>query len=130
MKTRRAQIGFSLVELLIVTAILSVLMAVVWQNVGGVLSAARHAAFNQDRRTIQMAVDTYYAAIRPGKYPTADLTTPGVISFTRLVDANSLRMAPLSAGQPAHPDGVGLGTYTWYLDAGGAITTTYSGTYP
>ncbi len=130
MKSDRCEMGFSLVELLIVTAILAVLMSVVLQNVGGVLSAVRHAAFNQDRRTIQMAVDYYYAALHPNRYPTADLTAPGVISFTRLVNANLLHGVPLSAAAAAHADAVGVGSYTWYIDASGAVTTTFSGSFP
>ena len=130
MKIGRSEAGFSLVELLIVTAILALLMTVVLQNVGGVLTAARHQAFNVDRRTIQLAVDYYYAAIHPNKFPTDDLKAPGVISFTRLVDASTLRMVPLSAAQAAHQDSAGFGSYTWYIDAGGGVTTTFSGTYP
>lgn len=130
MKQLLREAGFSLVELLIVTAILGLLMAVVLQNVGGVLSAARHAAFNQDRRTIQLAVDYYYAAIHPNQYPTSDLTAPGVISFTRLVSANLLHGVPFSAAQAAHADAAGFGSYTWYIDASGAVTTTYGNAYP
>lgn len=129
-RSPRTAAGLSLVELLIVSAILAVLIAVVWQSVGGVLTAARHQAFNQDRRTIQLAVDTYYAVFSPNKYPTADLTAPGAISFNRLVNANTLRGVPLSAAQTLDERSPGYGSYTWYIDAAGTITTTFAGSYP
>jgi hypothetical protein len=105
-------------------------MSVVLQNVGGILSAAKRQAFAQDRRILQLAVDTYYATVQPNSYPTIDLTVPGVISFTRLVNANELHGVPMSASPAGHADAPDGGSYVWYLDANGLITTTFTGSYP
>lgn len=123
----RDERGFTLVELLIVISILGVLMAIVVPNVGGLLGAGKESSFNADRATIQTAVDAYYLTRNPNVYPTNG-GAGGVVNFTYLVtNSNLLRTMPQSAG-PAHG---GTGSYTWYANSVGTITTTYTaGTYP
>lgn len=130
-RLNRDERGFTLVELLIVVAILAVLVAIVAPNVGGLLGTGKEQAFYTDKAIIQTAVDAYYLTQNPNRYPT---TTggAGTISFTLLVTRTRLlREVPKSADRTAHPDAPGTGSYVWYVDSVGTITTTYkSGAYP
>jgi len=65
--SRRAAAGFTLVELLLVVAILGVLATVAIMNMGGLSTEARIKATRTSISTIQTAIQTY--EIRNGKYP-------------------------------------------------------------
>lgn len=60
-RLRRKQRGFTLVELLLVLAILGVLAAVVSVAVAGLMGRGEKESYDVDERTIQMAVSTFYA---------------------------------------------------------------------
>jgi len=60
-RLRRKQRGFTLVELLLVLAILGVLAAVVSISVVGLMGHGEEEAYNVDERTIQLAVSTFYS---------------------------------------------------------------------
>ncbi|MFP3975372.1 MAG: prepilin-type N-terminal cleavage/methylation domain-containing protein [Chloroflexota bacterium] len=78
----RKQKGFTLVEILIVIAIIGILAAVIIPRMGGFFSQGEEAAFNGEKKTLQSAVDAYFAnsAVErqdldgepqgPGLYPT------------------------------------------------------------
>ena len=53
--------GFTLVEVVLVVAILGILAAVVSISVVGLMGHGEEEAFDTDERTIQMAVSTFYA---------------------------------------------------------------------
>lgn len=83
--------GFTLVELLLVVAILGVLATVAVMNLGGMGEEARIKATQSDIAEIQVAVSTY--EVRTGKYPSAidDLTKEingqkGLLDVTSLTD--------------------------------------------
>lgn len=102
---KRDQKGFTLVELLIVLAILAVLAAVVIPNITGMFGRGAEQALDTDRRTIQTAVATFYFDIHDNSpwltdedddghyYPTEDgklahNTTTGVeLDLTALIAA-------------------------------------------
>ena len=59
--------GFSLIELLIVIAILGILAVVVVLSVGGTTTTAKARACDSDKKTLQIAAEAYNASV--GSYP-------------------------------------------------------------
>lgn len=77
--------GFTLVELLVVIVILGILAAVVVFSVSGIQNNAQANACKTEKRTLDTAVEAYYA--KEGGWPgsvgaleTAGLVRPGTIS--------------------------------------------------
>lgn len=121
---RRGEKGFTLVELLIVLAILAVLAAVVIPNVIGMMGRGSEQAFHTDGKTITTSVATFYFDIHSGD---VGVTDPG--------GWNSLGTAghkyPTKDGKPSELyvdgdgvlNGVASGADETYFDGGenGAI---------
>ncbi len=63
--------GFTLIELLIVIVILGIRAAVVVFAVGGITDKGQKSACDADRKSLEVAVEAYYA--QNGRYP-ADQT--------------------------------------------------------
>jgi general secretion pathway protein G len=53
--------GFTLIELLVVIIVLGVLAAIVVFAVGGINNNSKTSACKEDRRTVQTAMEAYYA---------------------------------------------------------------------
>ncbi len=132
--------GVTLIEMLIVLALIGILLAVVVPNLGGFFGRGKDRAYEADRHLVQSAVDAYYTDFtrRPGsrKYPTANgagtasASTNAYINFTHLVSESYLRNVPDSAS--ADNPGGSTGTYSWWVQASGIISSSpvYNGSYP
>lgn len=135
--------GFTLVELLIVLAILGILIAVVLPNLTGFLSTGKSHSYDTDTRTIQAGVDAYYTdttSRRANTYPVqTGVTATNVITvvFDYLTSGRFLKNVPRSSNQNPNStttaDGSNPGHYVWKVDTTtGLITSTpaFNGTYP
>ncbi len=60
--------GFTLIELIVVIAILGILIAIAVPTIRGFLENSREQAYEADQRVIQLAVDAYYFSPRNERY--------------------------------------------------------------
>ncbi|MBP1920573.1 type IV pilin protein [Youngiibacter multivorans] len=107
-KTMKKQKGFTLVELLIVTAIIAVLATIVTPAALGAIEKSKATAALADIRAYQTATLTYY--VSEGKYPTQiqlkdEMSKLGVkdenpwggtYAFTNGTDTNTLTVSGVS----------------------------------
>ena len=130
--------GFTLVEILIVLAVLGIMAAVVIPNVTGFLGRGKASAHESDRRTLQAAVDSWRTDIgkRSGNpHPVLDtagcIGTPVAVTCLSyidiaalgtekyLTDAASVKSADKLKNTTA-TNGVS-GSYGWYIDTNGIV---------
>ncbi|GEM_PF-344448 len=139
--------GFTLVEIMIVLAVLAVLAAVVIPNVSGFLGRGKERAFDTDKRLLQAAVDAWRTDIanRAGNpWPTVggvkgalsdnvllgvdtSATTSTVIKVSLLTTGTYLKGNDVvksfaySTGTGTGATNSPVGSYVWYIDSNGLV---------
>jgi general secretion pathway protein G len=79
MSSRRTQSGFTLIELMIVMAIIGILITMAIPSFVGAIKHAREAALKEDLQTMRTAIDTYTMDKQKGPQSLDDLIQDGYI---------------------------------------------------
>jgi len=79
MNSRRPQSGFTLIELMIVMAIIGILITLAIPSFVGAIRHAREAALKEDLQTMRTAIDTYTMDKQKGPQSLDDLVQDGYI---------------------------------------------------
>ncbi len=123
--------GFSLVEILIILAVVGAVAALVVPRISWSFGSGKEGAYESDRKALQRAVDGFQKDHQ--KYPTycgCGLDAPNngtpsypeddsVIRVSLLVDAGYLEKVPVSVGEGNYAEGAG--SYQWYVDSYGKV---------
>lgn len=145
--------GFTLIELIIVLAVLGVLAAIVVPNVAGYLEQGKDRAFKADQKILQAAVDAWRTDFqnRPGNQwptvgdvkgtPTDDavdgdyVDAEDVNSFIKVSDLSPSFLKGTDAVASFYFDALVIGdtgatndpvgSYYWFIDTNGVVTAWY-----
>ena len=79
MSNRRTQSGFTLIELMIVIAIMGILLTLAIPSFVGAIKRAREAALKEDLQTMRTAIDTYTMDKQKGPQSLDDLVQSGYL---------------------------------------------------
>lgn len=138
-RSNRSQEGFTLVEIMVVLAVMAILAAVVIPNVGGFLSRGKDQAYAADQRMIQAAVDAWRSDTKSrsgNQWPV--IASTNVISVPALTADNYLRgndaVASANTSTMTGATNAVSGSYVWGINTStGVVTSTpsySSGVYP
>ncbi len=102
----RGQKGFTLIEIIIVLAVLAILAAIVVPNVGGYLSRAKDRSWDADRNILQAGVDGYRTDIKQrvgNPWPVSDNKTIGIPTDNNtdgdFIDVSDLKKGIIDVGK-------------------------------
>lgn len=84
--------GFTLLEMMIVIAVMGILIAIGIKGAGGIMHKAKESAVKSSGHTLQMALETY--RLDQGNYPVGTLTSDALIDV--LLQNGSLSSAPIN----------------------------------
>ncbi len=136
---KRGEKGFTLVEIIIVLAVLGILAAVVIPNVTGYLGRAKERAWTADQSMLQAAVDSYRTDIKQrtgNQWPTlggktgvptsaTDNTTGSYIDIAALATDGYLKSAAdAKSANTKFNTSANLtvaGSYGWYIGPKGVV---------
>ncbi|HEX3282135.1 MAG TPA: prepilin-type N-terminal cleavage/methylation domain-containing protein [Pyrinomonadaceae bacterium] len=148
MNTNNHQLGFSLIELLLVVAIIGIISAIAVPNLLASKRAANEASAIASIRSITSAQATYHATTGAGLYGSlSDLHTAGLVDatlssstvlapksgyfFAAAADATTPNAQYLTTASVAQPSGVtATGTRNFASDASGVVTHSTASTTP
>lgn len=148
MNTKRHQLGFSLIELLLVVAIIGIISAIAVPNLLTSKRAANEGSAISSVRTITSAEATYQASTGVGSYGSlANLNSAGLVDlalsgstlltpksgyfFAAAPDATTPNSQYLTTASTAQPNGVtATGTRNFASDASGVVTHSGASTTP
>lgn len=115
-ESRSEDVGFTLIEILIVIVVLAVLAAIVFLAVQNLAGTSAQAACTGDFKTVESAVEAYKAQVT--QYPDSSMPNSSYVASASTADASAA-----TTGTGATPGGAGindlLGTVT-YTDSLGA----------
>lgn len=138
--------GFTLIEIVIVLAVLAILAAVVVPNVAGFVSRGKQRAWEADRNILQSSVDSWRTDIskRSGnKWPVTDNVTIGIPTTSGAnITANNGKIDIVKLSNEAYIKGADAvksahttyhttatnnvsGSYVWYIDSNGVVHSIY-----
>ena len=112
-RMKRDALGFTLVEMVVVIAILGVLAAIAVPIITNYLGTSKEQAYNADRQRIQVAVDAFFGAsdnvrfLGKRQYPitgrdqTAQLSLENELTVANLIDSGD----PFTKAKHHHHDG-------------------------
>ena len=138
--------GFTLIEMVIVLAVLGILAAIVIPNTLGYVGRSKNTGFDQDKRLLQTAVTAWrsdpansagnaYPTVGTGKGALVDSGAGGVdigtdstaIKISELVDdgyvdaLDSVKSMGYSTGTGTGATNTPKGSYVWYVDTNGRV---------
>ena len=129
LQQNKAENGLTLIELLIVIAVLGVIAAVVVFALGGVSAQGTVAACNADAKTVETAVAAYNAETGGTPTVTADLLTEGTTPYLRSFPSSpyyaiSIVNGDVMVAVPSGATPVPYDSANPCANAGGSVTTT------